>query len=78
MSEDDDAWVKVFVGHLQDMAFLVSLLNSGGIETRVVNGPPYGDRHRGGGMDLYVANADARDALDLIADFQANGIPKAD
>ncbi|HZI81204.1 MAG TPA: hypothetical protein VFD69_16890 [Vicinamibacterales bacterium] len=64
--------MKVFVGDVNDVTVLVSLLNSGGIETNVLRSPSHSDPHVQGGTTIYVRQADAADALDLIADFQSN------
>jgi hypothetical protein len=69
MSEDHA--VMVFQGELQDAAFLVSLLESGGISTRLVGGL------RAGGVRsdpaIYVRASDAADARACVQDFQRDG-----
>jgi hypothetical protein len=63
MIADDDA-VLVFEGDLQDAAFLVSLLESGGIATQLV--APYRIQPR-----IYVSTRDATDARACVADFES-------
>jgi hypothetical protein len=68
---DEDHAVMVSQGELQDAAFLVSLLESGGISTRMVGGV------RAGGVQtdpaIYVRASDAEDARACIQHFERNG-----
>ena len=60
--------VLVFRGDSQDVLFLVSFMESGGITTHVVSG----DRANPGTC-IYVPSAEAADARAFVEDFERNG-----
>ena len=65
MPVHDDVPVMVFEGKLEEVAFLVSLLESGGITTNMVRAGRFTPAR------IYVMARDAADAGDLVAHFKA-------
>lgn len=66
--DSDEAMVLVFQGDAQDVLFLVSLLESGGITAHVVSGG-----RANPDTCLYVPPAEAADARACVEDFERNG-----
>jgi len=61
----DDLPIKVYEGEPSDVAFLISLLASTGIEV-VRSGPFFGSR------EIHVRRSDEPAARELVTDFDAN------